>query len=68
MRTENGDLFNVSLRKVRHRGLERVRKTRIDRKDMRFVFVTFALSYVVSILFEGRFGESASIICDLSCW
>ena len=68
MRTENGDLFSVFLRKVRHRGLERVRKTRIDRKSMRFVFVMFALSYAVSILFEGRFGELASIICDLSCW
>lgn len=42
-----------------------MRKTRIDRKGMRFVFVTFALSYVVSILFEGRFGDwlQSSVTC-----
>lgn len=51
MRTENGDLFSVFFRKVRHLGLERVRKSRTDRKghSVRFVFVTFALSYMVSL-------------------
>lgn len=58
MRTENGDLFSVFLRKVKLLGLERVRKTRIDRKgnSTRFVFVTFALSYTVSIPFEAGYG------------
>ena len=51
-RTENGDLCNVFLRKVGHLGLEKVRKTRIARKGMRFVFVTFALSCVLSVPFE----------------
>lgn len=57
MRTETGDLFNVFLRKVKHLGLERVRKTRIDRKGnfTRFVFIMFALSYVVSIPFEAGY-------------
>lgn len=32
---------------------KKVRKTRIARKGMRFVFVTLALSSVLSILFEG---------------
>lgn len=58
MRTENGDLFSVFLRKVKLLGLETVRKTRIDRKgnSMRFVFVTFALSYMISIPFEAGYG------------
>lgn len=58
MRRENGDLFSVFLRKVRHLGLERVKKTRIDRKghSVRFVCVTFALSSVVSLPFETVLG------------
>lgn len=60
MSTENGDLVSVFLQKVRHLGLERVRKIRIDREgnSTRFVSVTFALSYVVSIPFETGLGYS----------
>lgn len=63
MSTENGDLVSVFLQKVRHLGLERVRKTRIDREgnSTRFVSVTFALSYVVSIPFETGLGYSLQL-------
>lgn len=47
----------------RHLGLERVRKTRTDREgnSTRFVSVTSALSYVVSIPFETGLGYSLQL-------
>lgn len=69
--TQNGDLVRGFLWTVRHLGLERVGKTLdwlieglIKKKkssSTRFIFVMFALSYVVSIPFEADLGTNFNL-------